>query len=309
MKAGGPRRGATGLCMLGLLVLLLVPASALAMQARGPAARRALRYWTPARMREARPLEARPGDGARGEADEGALAGVDAPVEFEAVADPASPELRRNGVIFLLDDGYPARCSGTSVQAPNRSLVITAGHCVNGGGAFGRWHRQLWVFVPGYRYGQRPFGVFPAERLDATYLWQGSGSENGDVGAAVVGRNERGQLLEDAVGGDPIAWNQPARQHFDVHGYPVGAPFNGETQRLCTDTPFGGHDFASFTFPGPLNLSVSCDITGGASGGAWTIHGSTLNSVTDYDYPDDPTSDFGSYFGDEVARLYGRMSK
>jgi hypothetical protein len=164
--------------------------------------------------------------------------------------------------------------------------------------------------VPGYRYGQRPFGVFPAKWLDTARQWRVSGSENYDVGAAVVGRNQRGQLLAKAVGGTGIAWGLKARQVFDVHGYPAAEPFDGETQRICAQTPFLGHDAQSFLVPGPLNLAVDCDVTGGASGGGWTISGtSLLNSVTNYGYGNDSGTDFGAYFGAEVGRLFHRAGR
>jgi hypothetical protein len=167
-----------------------------------------------------------------------------------------------------------------------------------------------WAFVPGYRYGQRPFGVFPARWVDTTRQWRISGSENYDVGAAVVGRNQRGELLAKVVGGTGIAWGLKARQVFDVHGYPAAEPFDGETQRVCAQTPFLGHDARSFLMPGPLNLAVDCDVTGGASGGGWTISGGRiLNSVTNYGYSDDPDTDFGAYFGDEVGRLFHRAGR
>src|SRR6185312_11074606 len=215
------------------------------------------------------------------------------------VSDSTSTESRWNGVIFFRAGGALGRCSGTSVRAPNFSVVITAGHCVNSGGPRGRWYRDRWVFVPGYRYGQRPFGVFPAVWLDTTRQWRAGGSENFDVGAAVVAPNERGERLADAVGGTGIAWGLKARQTFDIHGYPVAPPFDGETQRLCPQTPFLGHDPMSFLAPGPLNLAVDCDVTGGASGGGWTIRGDVLNGVTNYGYGDDPATDFGAYFGKE----------
>jgi V8-like Glu-specific endopeptidase len=216
-------------------------------------------------------------------------------------------DARVNGVIFIVTPFGLGRCSGTSVNAPNYSVVFTAGHCIHSGSPFGWWLGGRWVFVPGYRYGQRPFGVFPAKWVDTTKQWRKTGSENFDVGAAVVSRNERGQLLAKAVGGTGIAWGLKARQVFDVHGYPAELPFDGETQRICTQTPFLGHDTLSFLSPGPLNLAVDCDVTGGASGGGWTIAGKeTLNSVTDYGYTDDPATDFGAYFGKEVGRLYSR---
>ncbi len=235
--------------------------------------------------------------------------GATASSGFEVVPDPAAPEFRQNGVIFFTVGPFLARCSGTSVNAPNLSVVLTAGHCVNDGGPHGHWHGRDWVFVPGYRFGQRPYGVFPAEWLFATRGWLNTGSENYDVGAAVVTRNEGRRRLGAAVGGAGIAWNQRPEQTFDVHGYPVEAPYDGETQRLCSQTPYLGHDAASFLSPGPLNLAVDCEVTGGASGGGWTIQGNVLNGVTDYGYSDDATTDFGAYFGREVAKMYGRAAR
>lgn len=237
------------------------------------------------------------------------VAGATASSAFEAIPDPTAPASRENGVIFLQVGLFLARCSGTSVNAPNFSVVFTAGHCVNEGGPNGEWYGRSWVFVPGYRFGQRPFGVFPAKRLFATPGWLNTASENYDVGVAVVQRNERGQRLGAAVGGAGIAWNQRPEQTFDIHGYPSEAPFDGETQRLCSQTPYLGHDAESFLVPGPLNLAVECEVTGGASGGGWTIGGNVLNGVTDYGYPIDPTTDFGAYFGREVAKMYGRAAR
>ncbi len=285
-----------------------------------PSVRQALRFWTPARMRQARPLEAphhgggglarssaAPPESGGGQGAGGAGQGVS---DFAVVPDPTAPGFRQNGAIFIVSPGGfgVGRCSGTSVNAPNLSVVFTAGHCVNSG-LFGRWYNRDWVFVPGYHDGVRPYGVFVAKWLGSTAAWVGGGSENADVGAAVVSRNERGQRLGDVVGGYDIAWDLSPRQVFDVHGYPAEAPFDGATQRLCTGTPFLGHDFVSFLWPGPLNLGLSCEVTGGASGGGWTIHGDVLNSVTNYGYGDDRTTVFGSYFGGAVKALYGRASR
>jgi hypothetical protein len=295
---------------LGLAFASTAEARDLGAPAPGPSARQALRFWTPARMRQAQPLDvAGPAGGGLARASaltEGGDAGAASASDFAPVPDPTAPGFRQNGAVFIVlphRQGF-GRCSGTSVEAPNRSVVITAGHCVNEGG---HWYNQDWVFVPGYHDGQRPFGVFVAKWLGATAPWLG-GSENGDVGAAVVSRNERGQSLGDAVGGDGIAFGLPPGQVFDVHGYPVGPPFDGASQRLCAGTPFLGHDVASFLMPGPLNLALTCEVTGGASGGGWTIDGNVLDGVTDYGYGDDRTTDFGSYFGGAVRDLYERAA-
>lgn len=288
-----------------VLALLAWSPLASASVAPGDQAQQALRFWTPARMKAAKPLDLRlPGSGQVAFSESASASSA-----FETVPDPTLVDSRVNGAIFIETPFGLGRCSGTSVNSPNYSVVFTAGHCINSGGPHGRWMDFRWVFVPGYRYGQRPFGVFPAKWIDTTYKWRTTGSENFDVGAAVVTHNQRGQLLAKAVGGTGIAFGLKTRQVFDVHGYPAEEPFDGETQRVCAQTPFLGHDARSFLSPGPLNLAVDCDVTGGASGGGWTISGGKiLNSVTNYGYGDDPDTDFGAYFGKEVARLFHRAA-
>lgn len=305
-----------------MALLALAPAAHGAVHWRAASeaasARQALRFWTPARMRRARPLDrpmsrrvgATRGSTAHAAAASGLEADSEALAEFAAVADPTAPGFRQNGVIFIFQPhGFGlGRCSGTSVTAPNLSVVFTAGHCVNEGGS-PHWLNRDWVFVPGYHEGVRPYGIFVAKWLGATAPWVLGGSPNADVGAAVVSRNERGQLLGSAVGGDEIAWGLSPNQVFDVHGYPAELPFDGATQRICSGTSYLGHDLASFLSTGPLNLAVSCDVTAGASGGAWTIHGNVLNSVTNYGYGDDRTTDFGSYFGRAVGALFKQAAR
>ncbi len=305
-------------CLSGFLVAVSAQAGAAGTEAPSTtSARQALRFWTPARMRQARPLDApKRGEGALAQvsgtpaksSEPQVSDGGQAASDFTTVPDPTASGFRQNGAIFIvLPHGFGfGRCSGTSVNAPNGSVVITAGHCVT---EAGHWFNQDWVFVPGYHDGVRPFGIFVAKWLGATAPWVDNGSENADVGAAVVSRNERGQRLGAAVGGDDIAWGLSPNQVFDVHGYPVAAPFDGASQRICAGSPFLGHDLLSFVQPGPLNLALTCEVTGGASGGGWTIHGNVLNSVTNYSYDDDPTTDFGSYFGAAVKVLYKQATR
>jgi V8-like Glu-specific endopeptidase len=321
-RAGRFKRLLTAVPVAAALLLFVSAgggeAAASAFWVERTSAREAGNFWTLARMRAAKPVElARPGrqirsggrDGHRKPHRLAARAGVFGS-DFEQVADPTAPEFRVHGALFLSFGifGY-GRCSGTAVRSRNQSVVVTAGHCLNSGGRRGRWSDGKTVFVPAYRYGQRPFGVFPARWIDTTEQWRANGSENFDVGALVVGPNEAGEKLNEAVGGAGIAFNLRARQTFDVHGYPSEDPFDGETQRICRGTRFLGHDANSFAFPGPLNLAVACGLTGGASGGGWTIEGGTLNSVTDYGYFDQSSPAFGAYFGKEVARLYDRARK
>lgn len=309
-RAGGAQRALVAALGGALLIFIALVAGGQARAAanglwvESQSAREAGNFWTLARMREAEPLEL-----AGKPRRDGAQASV-APTfgsDFELVPDSTAPESRVHGAIFISLGifGY-GRCSGTAVRSRNESVVFTAAHCLHFGGRGGRWFLDDGVFVPGYRYGQRPFGVFPVRWIDTAKQWRSNGSRNFDVGALVVGRNQRGQSLTDAVGGAGIAWNLKADQTFNVHGYPASEPFDGETQRLCAGRRFLGHDVGSFVSPGPLNLAVTCSVTGGASGGGWMIAGNKLNSVSNYTYFDESSPVYGSYFGKEVARLYGR---
>lgn len=244
-------------------------------------------------------------DGTPGSSSPTTLPG-ESTIPTETIADPTAPGVSQNGAVFVVGRfGTLGRCSGTSVNAPNYSLVVTAGHCVHEGR---HWMGAKWVFVPGYHFGQRPFGTFVAKWLGATPQWIKSENPNFDVGAAVVSRNERGQRLADAVGADDIAWNLSPNQVFDVYGYPVAPPFDGATLQHCAQTPYEGHAFFSLLTPGPLNLAVHCEITPGASGGGWTISGNVLNGLTADGYPGDDTN-YGPYFGKEVAKLFARAAK
>ncbi|MDQ2631562.1 MAG: hypothetical protein M3Y75_11430 [Actinomycetota bacterium] len=310
VRSGGGRRTLAGVSAAALFLLTMLAWGGETAAADGHwlepvSARNTDEFWTPARMRAAEPIElAGPRFGplaaspSSGESPFGS--------NFELVADPTAPEFRVHGVLFVSTFFGYGRCSGTSVDSPTESVVITAAHCLGGVG-----RRSRSVFVPAYRYGQRPFGVFPVRWFDTTRQWRGTfSSANFDVAALVVGRNQKGATLGDAVGGAEIAWNLKAKQTFDVHGYPGEAPFDGETQRLCRGVPFLGHDPSSFGFPGPLNLANDCDVTGGASGGGWMIRGgTTLNSVTSYGYFDSGSPVFGPYFGKEAARLYHRAAR
>ena len=166
----------------------------------------------------------------------------------ETIDDPTVPAYRVNGAIFISEGagiGF-GRCSGTSVVSPNKSVVITAGHCVYDEGI---WSDRKWVFVPGYHHGERPFGTFTAHWLGTTPAWHAHENENFDVGAAVVGRNEKGQTLAAAVGADRLedgALAEPDLRRLRLSGrktvqrrHPAGLPRNelrGARLRLALRT-------------------------------------------------------------------------
>ena len=82
----------------------------------------------------------------------------------------------------------------TALLSGNKSVVWTAGHCVNDGA--GTFHTN-WAFVPAYADGSRPYGTWTARSLLTTAGWNGSGDFSYDNGAAIVNLNG-GQALREA---------------------------------------------------------------------------------------------------------------
>jgi V8-like Glu-specific endopeptidase len=192
-------------------------------------------------------------------------------------------------------------CSGTAVNSPGRSLVVTAGHCVHLDGEWG----VNFMFVPGYRDGRSPYGRWAATKLRSTPQWLASENISFDIGMATVGRNLSGRALQDVVGARGIAFNQPRQQTYTSYGYPAEPPFDGESLKACRST-YQGEDPS--TDP-PRTMRITCDMNGGASGGGWIAHG-TLLSVNSYCTGlvlvclDVPASLYGPYLSSEAKGLY-----
>jgi hypothetical protein len=168
-------------------------------------------------------------------------------------------------------------CSATAVNSENKSLVLTAGHCVyspdpDGNGYItgnGYWHEGMF-FCPGYENGCN-LGVYYPRTTATTWSWfAGSGSPRtydwgDDVATVLVNPNGNGRLV-DFTGGQGITWNAPTNLYRWAYGYPVtdwrwpAYTYSGQDMRYCADTSWpvtGNH------------LAIRCTMTGGASGGAW----------------------------------------
>jgi V8-like Glu-specific endopeptidase len=258
-------------------------------------------FWTPERMRSAVPID-------RLLKPKQRLAGVVAAGTPTTVAPTAFPSggaqwtgggkiVSTEGRVFFTYLGRTASCSGTAVTSANESTVITAGHCVKLDGAF----HTNWVFVPAYNNGSTPYGTWTARKTYATPQWVASEDINYDVGAAVV-NPLNGQNLTDVVGGQGIAFNQARGQNMYAFGYPAAAPYDGSKLIYCS-----GRTFNAFISNG---IGMTCDMTGGSSGGGWFLQFSEstgagiVNSVNSYKINFVPTWMFGPYFGTDAQNVY-----
>ncbi|MDQ0379946.1 trypsin-like serine peptidase [Amycolatopsis thermophila] len=306
MKRTGLRAAILAAVAALATAVLSTPATA-AHAASGPAVHPlgggAAEYWTPEKMRSARPLDGLMADAKNLAAD--VTAGVPRllPSRTSKVSTGApwtggGAVTHTAGRVFFTFNGSPASCSGDAVTSANRSVVITAGHCVKYQGS---WHTN-WVFVPGYDNGSAPYGEWAATATLTTPQWQASEDLNYDVGAAVVAPLN-GQYLTDVVGSQGIAFNQARGRAMYSFGYPAEPPYDGRKLTYCAGSTFND------TF-GSNDLGMRCDMTGGSSGGPWLLNFNTAtgagvqNSVNSFGYTFLPGVMFGPYFGSDAEALY-----
>jgi len=275
--------------------------------------RAALAYWTPARMRSARPVTAilarapetaspavgqpdgkpgrvpggLPAGAARGAAGHSAFAAGAAtfsyPFPYDSFAVPASDYTktpwRVNGAIFFVRSGADFVCSGTSVASAHgtsdENEVWTAGHCVAEGGVFD----SKAVFVPGYNGAATniaPFGTFTATAFETSTAWLNNGDQRLDMGAMQVSvSSTTGLTLGHAVGWAGFAWNQNVSEQFVTFGYPAAAPYNQKS--MIEDIGATAVSDTAIGGTGPAPDGIGSPLTAGSSGGAWFIDWSDSN--------------------------------
>lgn len=294
------------LAAIGLALVFLAPAAA---AVAAPAARPGVDasavtdFWTPENMRAAKPLDSplKTVERVAGTVAKGlpSLVAPSASATTSGSAWPGGGKVTKTaGRVFFLFNGVKASCSGDAVTSGNKSVVITAGHCVKYQGS---WHTD-WVFVPGYDDGNAPHGEWVAATTLTTPQWEASEDINYDVGAAVVSPLN-GRYLTDVVGGQGIAFNQPRNQAMYSFGYPAASPYDGTKLIYCAGTTFT--DFLLSRDNG-----LRCDMTGGSSGGPWflsfdeTTGMGVQNSVNSFGYNFLPGYMFGPYFGSDAQTLY-----
>jgi hypothetical protein len=271
-------------------------------------------YWTPQRMRAARTMNVHPGKSwkpasvAKGEptivkGSKGRGKHKQSSTNIGGPWTGGGKVVQTTGKVFMTLQGVDYVCSGSVVPAQNKSVVTTAGHCVNEGpGDF----VTNFEFVPGYHNGQAPYGEWSATEVATTSQWAQQGDFNYDVGFAVVAPLN-GQYLTDAVGSQAIGFNQARGQQVYAFGYPAAAPYDGETldyaSGVAGDDTYGDSD----------DLSLNTNLTGGCSGGPWfqnfdeSTGVGTQTSVNSFGYTSQPNVLYGPYFGSVIQNAHDQV--
>jgi V8-like Glu-specific endopeptidase len=217
------------------------------------------------------------------------------------VGDFSGAGTRTNGRILGFDPREgDYSCSGTALDTPSRSIVLTAGHCVQERGSTGR---KL-TFIPAYDHGQRPFGTFQVEVAYTMPQWHRSENPDFDLAALRVAPNQLGALT-DVVGARGYITGRSRHADFQIFGYPAAA-LAGEELRSCLAMGQGS-DVLTYRFAGPPTVPSSCDMAGGSSGGAWIVGGEYINGVTSYGYTGDRTKVYSPYFGRAIGNFLSKL--
>ncbi len=257
----------------------------------------AARYWTAERLSQARPL-AVVRHGSRAE-----LRRAPQPPPFESfqVPDPTVAPLPTHGKVFGFLPGLGGfECSATVVDDPSRTVVMTAGHCVYDPRT--RTAARRLSFIPAYDDGARPFGRWSASVSRTTRDWIKRENYDFDYATLTI-RPHDGELIEDVVGGRPLATNTPREQTYNAFGYPVN---HARAQRMWTCRgPYAGDDPRPIP-GGPAPIGMGCDMTAGASGGGWVDDLGQLVSVTSFGYGARRGFLYGPYLTPKAARLVAR---
>ncbi|MEU3059005.1 trypsin-like serine peptidase [Streptomyces subrutilus] len=270
-------------------------------------------FWTAERMRGAAPLDvtAVPGAARTPVAGPATRPTTIAPTAPAAASPTTFPQaggawtgggavVKTSGRVFFTMGDRTASCSGDSITSANGSTVITAGHCVKYQGA---WHTN-WVFVPAYDNGNAPYGQWSATKTFATDQWAASEDMNTDVGLAVVAPLN-GRTLSQAVGAQGILFNGGYNKRMYSFGFPAAAPYDGTKLVYCSGN--SGKDFLL-----TKDHSLSCNMTGGSSGGPWfqdfdeATGLGTQVSVNSFGYAFLPNRMYGPYFGNEAKAAYDK---
>ena len=105
-------------------------------------------------------------------------------------------------------------CTASVVDSPQGDLVMTAAHCVTGLGA------GQFAFVPGFRDGHTPHGVWPVTRVTVDQAWATSADPDHDVAFLHVKKLGSDTTVQSVTGGERLGLSQPADQFVRVTGYP-----------------------------------------------------------------------------------------
>lgn len=164
------------------------------------------------------------------------------------------------GKLLIYDGGAYAGYCSASVIGP-KNIVVTAAHCVydrDGGG----WH-DAFEFVPAYRDGAAPYGVWISNNALITLAYVNTGAPGQDVALVSLDYqyiNGAWRPVSYFTGWLGRVWDYDPSQFFFAQGYPAGLD-SGRFSYTCA---------AESSSQGETDvIAMGCDMDGGSDGGPW----------------------------------------
>lgn len=207
-------------------------------------------------------------------------------------------------------------CTAGVVNDGSKDKIITAGHCVNSGGASdakhsvpGIWYRDF-RFYPGATIDPSGGtysgpGDWPWAKVATTNSWYYYKNWHDDFAVLTLNRDSRGRHVQDVVGA--LGWifnvrNDDSSRNFYAVGYPVNLD-NATRQRFCRAPVYGLFNYGPSRSDGTdgSQYGIGCDMTQGASGGPWVTSNNIAHTVSSFIIPGKTYNNvlFGSYLGQQ----------
>jgi V8-like Glu-specific endopeptidase len=204
---------------------------------------------------------------------------------------------KRVGALFSHGTGGDHFCTASAVDSPGRNLIITAAHCVHSGKGGG--YLSDLVFVPGYRSGNAPYGIWKVKSQLVDARWSKNADPDLDVGFAIL-EPLNGKNIADVLGANLLGIDQGFANVVRVTGYPTRA----DEPVTCINKTTRQHKY---------QMRFACNgYPPGTSGSPWLTHydpktkrGEVVGVIGGYELGGtvDAVS-YSAYFDDDVRRLY-----
>ena len=211
-------------------------------------------YWTPDRIRGAKPMPAPQGATAARPSSGTTAQDTGEPVHIPATRPTADQGVQTRasvwGTVGRLYFTVPGKgdyiCSANVVTSNNRSVVATARHCGFGDGG------TNYRFAPSYDKGNAPHGWWGWRSAG----WVAGGGQENDSAFLVLDTPD-GRRVQDVVGSTGLGFNWSSN-----YAHILGLPADKDYAVWCEGQGYAG--------PGGQRLMNDCNgLSGGASGGAW----------------------------------------
>ena len=161
------------------------------------------------------------------------------------------------GALFYSDGTGSHFCTASVIASANHNLLVTAAHCMYSHG----WKANV-AFVPGYRNGRAPYGIWPVVKATMYSAWTKYLDHNFDYTFLQV-RPPKTQNLQVALGAtDRLKIDARSGTWVVVTGYPLRLRraiycLNKATAFSATQLEFRCAGFSSGTSGGPWDADYN----------------------------------------------------